>query len=56
MSRRSVALALFAFLLLTSCRKTTRLDDVGKMAYGVKPAVVRVSAYATAKLDRKSVV
>lgn len=49
MSRRSVALALFSFLLVASCRKTTRLDDVGKMAYGVKPAVVRVSAYATAK-------
>jgi serine protease Do len=49
MSRRSVALALFAFLFVASCRKTTRLDDVGKMAYGVKPAVVRVSAYATAK-------
>ncbi len=49
MSRRSVALALFAFLLAASCRKSTHLDDIGKMAYGVKPAVVRVSAYATAK-------
>ncbi|HEX3582540.1 MAG TPA: trypsin-like peptidase domain-containing protein [Thermoanaerobaculia bacterium] len=49
MSRRSVALALLALLLAASCRKSTRLDDVGKMAYGVKPAVVRISAYATAK-------
>src|ERR1051326_99315 len=49
MSRRSVALALFALLLAVSCRKSTHLDDVGKMAYGVKPAVVRISAYATAK-------
>ena len=49
MSRRSVALALFAFLLAASCRRSTHLDDIGKMAYGVKPAVVRISAYATAK-------
>src|SRR5689334_14863151 len=49
MSRRSVALALLALLLAASCRKSSRLDDVGKMAYGVKPAVVRISAYATAK-------
>jgi serine protease Do len=49
MSRRLVTLALLTFLLAASCRKTTHLDDVGKMAYGVKPSVVRVSAYATAK-------
>ncbi|HEX7190277.1 MAG TPA: trypsin-like peptidase domain-containing protein [Thermoanaerobaculia bacterium] len=49
MSRRSVALTLLTLLLAASCRKSTHLDDVGKMAYGVKPAVVRVSAYATAK-------
>src|SRR5438270_10428908 len=49
MSRRSVALALLVLLLAASCRKSTHLDEVGKMAYGVKPAVVRVSAYATAK-------
>src|SRR5437660_11376182 len=49
MSRRSVALAVLVLLLAASCRKSTHLDEVGKMAYGVKPAVVRVSAYATAK-------
>jgi serine protease Do len=49
MSRRSVLLALAVFVLSAACRKTARLDDVGRMAYGVKPAVVRVSAYATAK-------
>jgi S1-C subfamily serine protease len=49
MSRRSVPIASLLFLLAASCRKSTHLDDVGKMAYGVKPAVVRISAYATAK-------
>jgi S1-C subfamily serine protease len=47
--RRSVVRIIFVFALLTSCRRTpSRLDDVQKMAYGVKPAVVRISAYATA--------
>ncbi|HEY8132832.1 MAG TPA: trypsin-like peptidase domain-containing protein [Thermoanaerobaculia bacterium] len=33
-----------------ACRRdVSRLDDVQKMAYGVKPAVVRISAYATAQ-------
>jgi serine protease Do len=39
------------FLLATFCRRdasTAKLDDVQKMAYEVKPAVVRISAYATA--------
>jgi S1-C subfamily serine protease len=46
--RRRFVLALFV-VALASCRRTpARLDDVQKMAYGVKPAVVRVSAYATA--------
>src|SRR5436853_4835835 len=35
-------------LTLAACRRdASRLDDVGKMAYAVKPAVVRVNAYAT---------
>ncbi|HEX2836020.1 MAG TPA: trypsin-like peptidase domain-containing protein [Thermoanaerobaculia bacterium] len=44
-------LLLFLLLLLSlSCKRTvSRLDDVQKMAYAVKPAVVRVSAYATAE-------
>jgi serine protease Do len=49
MSRRSAALALAVFLVTAGCRKTARLDDIGRMAYSVKPAVVRVSAFATAK-------
>src|SRR5436190_672752 len=44
-------IALF-FILLTFCKRTVTksdaMDDVQKMAYGVKPAVVRISAYATA--------
>ncbi len=33
-----------------ACRRdVSRLDDVQKMVYGVKPAVVRISAYATAQ-------
>ncbi|HWW61546.1 MAG TPA: hypothetical protein VN181_09275, partial [Thermoanaerobaculia bacterium] len=43
----------FAFvllLLIAACRQNTpRLDDVQKMAYRVKPAVVRINAYATAE-------
>jgi serine protease Do len=45
----SVLSVLFA-LLLTGCRRdASRLDDVQRMAYSVKPAVVRVSAYGTAE-------
>src|SRR5579859_6067696 len=34
------------------CRRdAARLDDVQKMVYGVKPAVVRVNAYATAEFQ-----
>jgi serine protease Do len=43
---------LFVFLFLTAlgCRgDVAHLDDVQKMAYGVKPAVVRISAFATAQ-------
>jgi serine protease Do len=40
---------LLCVLLLTACaRDAARLDDVQKMAYGVRPAVVRISAFATA--------
>ncbi|HEX7829014.1 MAG TPA: trypsin-like peptidase domain-containing protein, partial [Thermoanaerobaculia bacterium] len=41
---------LLLLLLLISCKHdVSRLDDVQKMAYAVKPAVVRISAYATAQ-------
>ena len=47
--RRPFVLAILIVALLGSCRRApARLDDVQKMAYGVKPAVVRISAYATA--------
>jgi len=44
--------ALF-FILLTFCRRDAKqaadaMEDVQKRAYGVKPSVVRISAYATA--------
>src|SRR5881227_1701318 len=42
----------FVLLLLTAlgCRgDVAHLDEVGKMAYEVKPAVVRISAFATAQ-------
>jgi serine protease Do len=47
-----------AFLLAmasAACRRdVSRLDDVQKMAYAVKPAVVRISAYATAQFHYPS--
>ena len=40
---------LFLLLAIVACRRdVSRLTDVQKMAYSVKPAVVRISAYATA--------
>ncbi|HEX8169292.1 MAG TPA: trypsin-like peptidase domain-containing protein [Thermoanaerobaculia bacterium] len=41
---------LLVLLLAAACRRDASppLDDVQKMAYAVKPAVVRISAYATA--------
>jgi len=46
MATRSRLLLLLIFCL--ACRRdASRLDEVGKMAYTVKPAVVRVNAYAT---------
>src|SRR5205085_2075634 len=47
---RQLAVALFAVAVAAGCHHDeTHLDDVQKMAYGVKPAVVRISAYATAE-------
>jgi S1-C subfamily serine protease len=41
---------LLLVIVVAGCRRdVARLDDVQKMAYGVKPAVVRVNAYATAQ-------
>src|SRR5437868_14422078 len=48
MASRRRRLLLLA-LAVAGCRHdVARLDDVQKMAYGAKPAVVRVNAYATA--------
>jgi serine protease Do len=48
-SRDLLIAALLTGLAATACRSdVSRLDDVGKMAYDVKPGVVRISAYATA--------
>lgn len=51
MSNRSrFLIVLLLVIAIPSCRRdVARLDDVQKMAYGVKPAVVRISAYATAE-------
>jgi len=50
MSRRGpFLLAILIVALLGSCRRApAKLDAVQQMAYGVKPAVVRISAFATA--------
>jgi S1-C subfamily serine protease len=40
---------LIAIAAVACRRDVSRLDDVQKMAYAVKPAVVRISAYATAQ-------
>jgi serine protease Do len=43
-------LTAFAWIALVACRTdVVKLDDVQKMAYQVKPAVVRISAFATAE-------
>ena len=47
MSRPRLLVVIFFFLASFCRRDVPRLDDIGKMAYGVKPAVVRVSALAT---------
>ena len=46
---RPLAVVLFAVVLAGCNRDDTKLDDVQKMAYSVKPAVVRISAFATAE-------
>jgi S1-C subfamily serine protease len=50
-SRPAVKVVFLLLIVLGSgCgRDVSRLDDVQKMAYGVKPAVVRISAFATAE-------
>ncbi|HUR80292.1 MAG TPA: trypsin-like peptidase domain-containing protein [Thermoanaerobaculia bacterium] len=41
--------SILLLLIFAACRQdAVRLDDVQKMAYGVKPAVVRISAFGTA--------
>src|ERR1700682_2251174 len=47
-SRSRVLLAIVALTAAACRRDVSRLDEVQKMAYAVKPAVVRISAYATA--------
>ncbi|MBW3670308.1 MAG: trypsin-like peptidase domain-containing protein [Acidobacteria bacterium] len=48
-SRRAITVACLTLVVFGSCRETPQeLDAVQKMAYAVKPAVVRVSSYATA--------
>ncbi len=42
-------LLVFVIVAVACRRDVSRLDDVQKMAYAVKPAVVRISAYATAQ-------
>jgi S1-C subfamily serine protease len=49
MSRPWSAAAALLLLLISCKHDVSRLDDVQKMAYAVKPAVVRISAYATAE-------
>ncbi|MBV9496274.1 MAG: trypsin-like peptidase domain-containing protein [Acidobacteria bacterium] len=51
MPTRSLFFGLAALVAAAACRRDAQpLNDVQKMAYEVKPAVVRVSAYATADL------
>src|SRR5712691_6580798 len=43
-------LLVLLFLTALGCRgDVTHLDEAAKMAYGVKPAVVRINAFATAQ-------
>ncbi|HEY6842790.1 MAG TPA: trypsin-like peptidase domain-containing protein [Thermoanaerobaculia bacterium] len=49
MSRRIVPTLLLLLTAISCRRDVSRLDDVQKMVYSVKPAVVRISAYATAE-------
>jgi S1-C subfamily serine protease len=47
--RSNRALVVLIFSVIACRREVAPLDDVQKMAYGAKPAVVRVNAYATAE-------
>lgn len=49
MAPRSRRVLLLVVAALACRRDVSRLDEVQKMAYGVKPAVVRINAYATAQ-------
>ncbi len=49
MFRRPLVLLVVSLALVTGCHRTARLDQGRKMVYSVKPAVVRISAYATAQ-------
>ncbi len=57
MPSRSRSLLIVALVAAACRRNESRLDDVQKMAYAVKPGVVRISAYATAhfRYDAESV-
>src|SRR5438132_13759092 len=47
---RMTKLALVVVAACAACRRSVPpLDDVQRMAYGIKPGVVRINAYATAK-------
>jgi serine protease Do len=55
MPMRRLLFAVVACIAAAACRSdAARLDDVQKMAYEAKPAVVRVSAYATAEFRYSS--
>jgi len=50
MSVRPRVLLAVVLAAVSGCRRTAQpLDDVQRMTYGVKPSIVRLNAYATAK-------
>ena len=50
MPRLRLLIAVVLLAVLVACRREVpKLDDVQRVAYSVKPAVVRISAYATAE-------
>lgn len=55
MSPRSSRVLILLIAAVACRRDVSRLDDVQKMVYGVKPAVVRISAYATAQFHYPAV-
>lgn len=53
-TRPRFRLALLTVALAAACRRDAdHLDDIQKMAYAVKPAVVRISAFATGEFHYK---